>query len=145
MYRILLPVSFLISLVACQVKPQPINYGSDSCHFCKMTIVDNQHAAELVTVKGKAFKYDAIECMVNDLHDWDQAEVKYHLIADYSDPGKLIDATSSHFVISQAIPSPMGRYLTGFGNAEKRNNVLKDARGEALDWQQLRQYFQENP
>ena len=55
-----------LSLAACTVAPVPINFGSDGCHFCKMTIVDKQHAAELVTSKGKAYKYDAIECMIDD-------------------------------------------------------------------------------
>jgi copper chaperone NosL len=145
MYRIFPLLSLIVALGACQVKPQPINYGSDSCHFCKMTIVDSQHAAEIVTVKGKAFKYDAIECMIDDLKDWDEPEVKFHLINDYSDPGELIDATTAHFVITQSIPSPMGRFLTGFGNAEQRNQVLKNTDGLVFDWNQLITYFQENP
>lgn len=145
MYRFFTLLSICIGIVSCEVKPQPINYGSDSCHFCKMTIVDNQHAAQIVTVKGKAFKYDAIECMMGDLLEWDQPEVKYHLIADYSAPGTLIDATSSHYAITPSIPSPMGKFLTGFAEANKRDLVLNNAGGEALDWKQLRQYFQENP
>ena len=28
---------------------------------------DPQHAAQIVTTKGKAYKYDAAECMINDL------------------------------------------------------------------------------
>lgn len=30
-----------------------------------MTIVDKQHAAQVVTKKGKAYSFDAIECMVH--------------------------------------------------------------------------------
>ena len=54
-YTILIGV--ITMLLACSVEPKPINYGRDACHFCKMTIVDNQHAAEIITLKGKAFKY----------------------------------------------------------------------------------------
>ena len=59
----LLPLILLatVLLAACQPSPKPIEYGSDMCDYCKMTIVDQQHAAELVTTKGKAFKFDAIE------------------------------------------------------------------------------------
>lgn len=40
-------------LWSCSIAPEPINYGQDGCHFCKMTIVDKVHAAEIVTTKGK--------------------------------------------------------------------------------------------
>ena len=56
----------LVLIISCKVEESPINYGQDACKFCKMTIVDKQHAAEIVTKKGKPFKYDAIECMVRD-------------------------------------------------------------------------------
>ena len=48
---------FIVTIVSCDVKPQAIAYGEDACHFCRMTIVDRQHSAELVTVKGKVYKY----------------------------------------------------------------------------------------
>ena len=54
----------ILILVGCKVDPNPIEYGADACHFCSMTIVDRQHAAEFVTKKGKAFKFDATECMM---------------------------------------------------------------------------------
>ncbi|MCB0620489.1 MAG: hypothetical protein KDC41_17650, partial [Saprospiraceae bacterium] len=49
--------------LACRPAPQPIEYGSDLCDYCKMTIVDRQHAAEAVTGKGRAYRFDAIECL----------------------------------------------------------------------------------
>ncbi len=61
---VLLLLSLLFFVVGCSVEESPINYGKDACNFCKMNIVDKQHAAEIVTSKGKPFKYDAIECMV---------------------------------------------------------------------------------
>ena len=49
-------VVLLLIFTSCNVGPQAINYGSDGCHFCKMTIVDKVHAAEIVTKKGKVYK-----------------------------------------------------------------------------------------
>ena len=99
-------------LTSCDIKPQPINFGEDACHFCKMTIVDKQHAAQIVTKKGKAYKFDAVECMLNHLEDIDTTEIELFLVTDYLDPGFLIDATSSHYIISENIPSPMGEFLS---------------------------------
>ena len=49
--------ALLIFLIGCTVSPKPIDYGNDGCHFCKMTIVDKVHAAEIVTKKGKVFEH----------------------------------------------------------------------------------------
>ena len=104
----------LLFLSACAIEPQPINYGKDACHYCKMNIVDSQHAAQFVTEKGKCYKFDAIECMLNQMNEFDEAPIALHLITDYSAPGELTDATKSTYLISDAIPSPMGAFLTAF-------------------------------
>ena len=49
-----------------------------------MNIVDQQHAAEIVTEKGKPFKYDAIECMMRDIKMKKRNEISLFLITDYS-------------------------------------------------------------
>lgn len=134
-----------VALVACSVKPQPIYYGSDACHFCKMTIVDNQHAAQVVTVKGKAYKYDAIECMMNHLADWDEPAVKLYLVNDYATPGELIDAQAGYYLISQAIPSPMGAFLTGFADQTHRDQTVATEEDKTLNWNELKHSFGVNP
>lgn len=134
---IFLTINFCISLMSCSIEPNPIDYGSDGCHYCKMTIVDKRHAAQLVTNKGKAFKYDAIECMVNDLQSKDLSTISLYLINDYYSPGKLIDATNSTFLVSKSIPSPMGEYLSGFSNEEIATRVKKENTGQLYNWQEL--------
>ncbi|HRJ13994.1 MAG TPA: hypothetical protein PLI34_03310, partial [Saprospiraceae bacterium] len=54
----------ILAAAACTPTAKPIEYGADACYYCKMTIVDRQHAAEAVSAKGKVFMFDAIECMV---------------------------------------------------------------------------------
>ena len=56
-------------MVSCKIEPQPIEYGKDQCNFCVMNIVDQNHSAQYVTKKGKQFKFDAIECMVNEVNE----------------------------------------------------------------------------
>lgn len=127
--------------IACSTEPQPINYGSDACAFCQMTIVDRQHAAEIVTVKGKAYKYDAIECMINDYRKWKRPEVAHFLVNDYTNPGVLIDAKEAHYLISEEIPSPMGEFLTGFEN-ESGLRSLNISEGEEFNWTELKIRFE---
>jgi len=54
-------------LTACSHEPDPIRYGKDACAHCKMTIMDKRFSAELITAKGKVFKFDAAECMAGFL------------------------------------------------------------------------------
>ena len=144
MKNLVIVLSLIFFLSSCEVAPQEINYGSDACRFCKMTIVDTKHAAQLVTVKGKAFKYDAVECMLNHLAKWDQAEVKYYLVSDYSAPKKLIDATKAYYLVSEAIPSPMGEFLTAFGVKEERDTNISESGGDGFNWIELQKKFETN-
>ena len=133
----------LVILFSCSTAPKPINYGEDVCAFCRMTIVDNQHAAQLVTEKGKNYKYDAIECMINDLNSWKRPPVKYHLVSDYASPGMMTDALSASYLISEEIPSPMGAFLSAFSSESERNRTHASAGGDKLSWEQLRKSWGE--
>ncbi len=130
-------IIILLSITACSHDPQPIKYGEDACDFCRMTIVDNQHAAQIVTVKGRNYKYDAIECMINDLSNWERPPVKIQLVADYSRPGILTDAKSANYLISKKIPSPMGANLSAFSQEKNRNEIHQSAGGQKLNWEEL--------
>jgi len=134
---------FVIALVctSCSISPEPIAYGSDGCHFCSMTIVDKQYAAQYVTKKGKSFKFDAAECMLNQLKTFDENSVALFLVTDYENPGELIDATNATYLISQNLPSPMGAYLSSFKNKDLAENVQKDNQGELFTWEGIQMRF----
>ena len=140
-FYLILSILFISS---CSTDPKPINYGEDACSFCQMTIVDKQHAAQLVIKTGKAFKYDAIECMLNDLKDWEHPEVAHYLVADYTNPGKLIEASNAAYLVSKSIPSPMGEFLTAFESIEERNKIQNIESGTSLDWTALKAEFDVN-
>ena len=132
---LLLLISLLIK--ACSPQAEAINYGLDACHFCKMTIVDKQHAAEAVTDKGKVYKFDAIECMVDYVNDRPQQSFAFLLVNDYLAPESWLDANTASFLISPAIPSPMGAFLSAF---ETQNIALemKNAKGgDIYNWEKL--------
>ncbi len=127
----------LMTLVGCTPKPQAIDYGKEGCHFCSMTIVDAQHASEIVTKKGKVFKFDAVECMVNFRKTIDPTEVAMYLSNHYTEPVELIDATMASFLISENIPSPMGAFLTAFKTREQAQDEHARSGGELFDWEGL--------
>lgn len=130
-------IALLLVLFNCNAKPEPINYGSDGCYFCKMTIVDKTHAAEIVTKKGKVYKFDATECMINFMKDFETSEIELYLSNNYTEPEALIDATKATFLISENIPSPMGAFLSAFENKAEAEKFQAEKGGDLYTWEEL--------
>lgn len=125
----------LIGFTSCSTEPEPIKYGEDSCHFCEMTIVSQAHSAQAVSKKGKQFKYDAIECMVNDIIKND-TEMAVTQVANYSQPGTMIPADHAHFIINDSINSPMGENL-----AALKQKTGTDEIKDVITWNGLKSRF----
>lgn len=132
-----LTLALLLLFLSCNVSPKPVEYGSDGCHFCKMTIVDKVHAAEIVTKKGKVYKFDASECMINFMKDFDTSEIELYLSNNYTEPETLIDATKATFLISENIPSPMGAFLSAFKNKVDAEKFQAEKGGDLYTWETL--------
>ena len=125
----------IVLMISCSKTPEPINYGTDMCHFCQMTIVTKTHSAQMVTDKGKQFKFDAIDCIVHFLQ---KTQELFHtsqlLITDYNSPGTMIDAKSASFLVSAEIKSPMGANLTGFDSIDVAKKMITDNSANFFDW-----------
>ena len=129
-------LTFLFLLASCGSKQEPINYGHDECEFCRMQISDNRYGAELVTDKGKVYKFDSIECMIefamvkNLIGDSNQK----FLITVFSMPETFTDATSAHFVKDDDYRSPMGLNVMAFNRESDADDFLQKNEGIKLNW-----------
>ena len=141
MKNLLLFCFIFLPFLSCEIEPAEINYGKDGCHFCSMTIVDNQHAAQILNNKGKAYKYDAIECMLNDLKKRPSAEIGMILVNDYNEPGELVIAMQAAYLISPAIPSPMGAFLSAGKDASQILTLKNSQGGEMYTWETIKEKF----
>ena len=136
---IIVIVFSLLLTVSCKVEPKEINYGQDHCVHCDMTVVDKSHSAEYVTKKGKAYMFDAVECMVMKVNqDKNEDQMEFLLVADYANPGELVDAKTATFLISEKIKSPMGANLSAFSSKESAEKFLKENGGKLFTWDQLK-------
>ena len=128
---------------SCTTDPEPINFGTDQCEHCRMLIIDNKFGAEIVSNKGKVFKFDAAECMVNYIKSGkiNEPEISSYYVIDVSKPAHLTDALSAVYLISENFPSPMGANLSAFGNRADAESFQKTYQGEILDWKQLLEKF----
>lgn len=100
----------LLFLISCsRSQPAPINYGIDACDFCRMTIVDPKWGAEIITNKGKVYKFDVVECMVAFYYSRiDTNNVRSMWTIDFAYPGQFIEARNANYILTHQFPSPMG-------------------------------------
>lgn len=113
---------------------EPINFGKDQCHYCRMTILNPKFGAELITKKGRVYKYDAAECVVNQLEEENIDYAGIFAIA-YDKPQELKPVDSLHFVISPDFRSPMGANLAAFAD---ETQLSEKHRENTMSWEELR-------
>lgn len=137
---IVVVVSALL-VTSCNTGPKPIDYGNDGCHYCKMTIVDKIHGAELVTEKGKVFKFDATECMLNYQKDNPAIEHGNFYTNYYENPSALINSAEATFLISEKLPSPMNGNITAFKDKNEAQKVQAEIDGTRYTWDALKNHL----
>lgn len=124
--------------ISCKKTAEPIEYGKAQCGYCSMNIVDKTHAAQYVTKKGKQFKFDSIECMLHDLSKKNENEIEVLLVADYENPGEMIDAKIATFILCDAIKSPMGANISAVGTVERAKEILQKHEGLIETWETIK-------
>ena len=135
-FRVIFILLTILTLASCGGEPEPINYGHDECEFCRMLVTDNKYGAELVTDKGKIYKFDSIECMIefslvkNTLGDTNNKL----LITGFDNPDNLVDARNSVYVKNDKFRSPMGLNVTAFNSEEQAQKFISENGGEKLSW-----------
>lgn len=131
-------LSFL--LFSCSTRPQPFEAGKDNCHFCKMGITDTRFGGELITKKGKVFKFDDLVCLANFVNAGgeDKENISKTLTVLFEKPNEFIDVNKAAFVVSAELKSPMGSNTAGFSNKTAAENFIK-SRSDAsiINWQQI--------
>ena len=83
--------------------------------------------------------FDAVECLVNQVKKSDnEEELAFMLVADYGNPGKLIDAKAATYLICEKIKSPMGANLSAFGSKNLARKTMQENGGKLYTWEELK-------
>ena len=144
MNKYILTIIFSVILLSCSVEQKPIKYGSDKCDYCDMTIVDQKFGAEIVNKNGKAFKFDAAECLLRYIEEGEiaQKDVALYLVTAVNQPNQLINAEESYYLISENFPSPMGAFLTTYKDENTAKEFHKKYEGIIYNWDGIKKEFQ---
>lgn len=133
-------------LGACTKEPATIAMGTDACEHCSMTITNPRYGAVLVNDKGRSYKFDSVECMVEALAEdgtFNGRPVHSFHVMDFSNPGHVIDALHATFLVSTNLPSPMGANVTSFARESDAGEVQKDKGGDLMNWSEIQKHLHE--
>lgn len=129
-----------------QKKSEPIYYGKDSCSHCKMVISDKRFGSELITAKGKVYKFDSLECM----HSFEKEELEKvgsdykEFITNTGDDGHLIPADNAIIYEDKKLRSPMGKgYLVFSSQEELKKTMHESAPISVMTWKELKKKLNE--
>lgn len=140
---VLLPMIVLFSSCNNQ-KAEPISLNKDACTFCKMSIADGKFGAEIITKKGRVFKFDYLVCMNGYVSENNATEVKKYFIADYTKDNQLINATTAFFVQHEKMRSPMGGNIAAFATKEEAEKTATEYKTALLNWGTLNKQISKN-
>lgn len=127
-------ICLLLAFSSCHRSgPQPLQLNVDGCDFCRMTISDGRFGAELVTRKGRVYKFDDLSCLIKFKHDLEKAEVKMYYVHDYTGDNQLIDASAAWYVQDDALRSPMGGNTAAFAD-RKDADVFAGTKQTVVKW-----------
>ena len=123
----LLLASSMVFLAACaESGPQEINVGKDQCDNCKMTISEPKYATQLITEKGRVYKFDDISCLNDyEVSNTETTTNAKTYVADFP-TGKFIETSTATLIKGGDIKSPMGGNTQAFENKAAAEKAATD-------------------
>ncbi|TCJ12123.1 hypothetical protein EPD60_16350 [Flaviaesturariibacter flavus] len=111
--------SLLLSagLASCKAGPEPFQLGRDACDDCKMTIADARFGAELITKKGRIYKFDDLHCLAHFRKANPGIAMDAQLLFSDFAQSKLIPAAASWSLSDPSFKSPMNSNAVSFESA----------------------------
>ena len=128
-----------LTMIGCSAGSEPIRFGKDACDHCKMTIVDKKSGGEIVTSKGKVFRFDDVRCLVEYRKSGaikkENQGVVYLL--DYYGDGNFIPSDKALLMKSEELHTPMGGNIAAYKDEASRQKAIKELHGTPVTWEEL--------
>ncbi len=129
----------ILFLSSCSAQPEPFKYGTDICHTCKMGIIDPKFGSEIITGKGKVYKFDDVICMNRFIKSGtlEEKDIKQTVVINFEKQIDFLDVQKSFFVVAAEVRSPMGSNAAAFVSKEAAEKFNQTKKGLVLNWQEL--------
>ena len=137
--KVAVAASLMLLLSSCSSGPEPFAYGKDVCEDCKMTIMEPRFGAEIITKKGKVFKFDDAHCIANYIKTKkiEQGNIEQTLFIDYNNDKNFINGNNAFFVVSPQLKSPMNSNAAAFSTKEEADKKAGETSSTVKTWETL--------
>jgi len=99
-------------------------------------ITDPRFPAEVITKKGRIYKFDDVECLKTFLKNKNQEYDSYY-VTNYLPPHKLYDAHQLFYIKSSEIRSPMGGNIAAFTDKQSAEEYADKFTGQNIEWETI--------
>lgn len=136
-------LSLVLLMASCSVEPKPIKIGKDACFFCKMGVMDKRFGAELISKKGKVYKFDDLHCLMEFTKEAivKNTDIQAMYLVDYEDPHGFIELQKAFLFKSEVFRSPMGSNIAAFLTEEQLKATTRSVQGEVVQLSSLMPTF----
>ena len=104
-----------------------------------MPISDQRFGAEIVSDKGKIFKFDDSHCVIGFLKEEkikkEEAEDIY--FTNFYEPNQLLELSEVIFYQSPALKSPMNGNIAALNHKDSVESILKKFLGNEISWEDM--------
>lgn len=131
---------FSFFLFSCSTSPEPIVLGKDACAFCKMSIANKNFGAEIMTKKGKSFKFDDMHCLLGfmDAKTVDEKDINEIYLVNFYEPHNFLVASKAFYLESEDLKSPMGGNVAAFETESDLQKAEQEFKGKRITWDELK-------
>jgi len=131
----------LVLLNSCTAGPEALKIGKDNCSFCKMIVSDNHFGGEVITRKGKVYKFDDAHCLLSFIHSKavEKKEIDKVYFTDFTGKHTLIKADDAFLLQSDFLKGPMNGNIVAFSNEDSMKKIAQQYKGVIVTWKQLDQ------
>ncbi|MBS1729915.1 MAG: nitrous oxide reductase accessory protein NosL [Bacteroidetes bacterium] len=132
-------IAILFFFTSCSSQPKPFKIGEDACSYCKMTISDNRFGGQIITQKGKAYKFDDTHCLLafEKENSILLKDVKEIYLINFLEPHNFIPAQKAFILYSKELQTPMGGHAAAYTSSEALQKDLQQLNGKMIAWNDL--------
>jgi copper chaperone NosL len=104
-----------------------------------MGMADPKFGGEVITKKGKVYKFDDVICMMRFLKSGEvrDANIAQKYVINFQKQNNFIDVGSAFLFVSPELKTPMGGDAAGFTSREEAEKMNAAGNGNVTTWNEL--------
>lgn len=101
--------------------------------------MDEKFGSELVTKKGKVFKFDDVNCLLRYMRSGAIAKKEYKdiVVINFAKKGEMLPVSTASFLVADYVLSPMGSRVAAFSTKEAAIQFKGTREGAIYTWTEL--------